>query len=270
MTTHDDTPIDYLLFTQYKQNLTCSKILYMWNTFAVLSQVVEQTMFPVNDIWKAYKMEVWWLIFCTITILVIYDLIRRGRACSIATQFKMMISSLLNYTKPMLGIAEGLKYKDYVYMTWVILCIPFFIILSNDLLTNMVAKRKTFIDSLDDLLEQNVQVFGNDYIARTLKFEIPLTLEEERREKLVKLGHKIREYDHEKDYLMGLLDEPGTLVEKLQDSCMILGDESAESLMKYLSRITKMHQAEGLVQKMITPFCYTKEKFVFGHLADNV
>lgn len=74
-------------------------------------------------------------------------------------KLRSMVDSILLYCKPIFGIADNISPKNYLYALWVILCFPMFIIITNDLLVNMIDKKQYSLDTVDDLLRDDVQAF---------------------------------------------------------------------------------------------------------------
>lgn len=67
-TSCDYAPHDYLVLKN-EVNVKCSRTMFMWDSFVILSRIIQQNKFPVMDMWKALKIQVWITLFETIICL---------------------------------------------------------------------------------------------------------------------------------------------------------------------------------------------------------
>lgn len=158
VTTTDFVPQDYVV---YKNMANCSSTLYMWHWFVIYSITLVKLKFPIEDMWKALDIKVWYLIMITISILVLLHMLRERSRSLI-----LLFNTLLNYAKCIVGLAEMYHPKNYLYYAWLSVSFPIFLILTNDLLANMLSSDEYFVDDLDDLLQDHITVVTDHFTAR--------------------------------------------------------------------------------------------------------
>ncbi len=172
------------------------------------------------------------------------------------------------YFKPLIGIAEHLRYYSFVYILWLISVRPLTEVFRNDLCANLIAVPNRDIDNLDDLLVDNLEVYTDGpklHIWKQEEFK-ELLLNNDNLKKFSQLTKKTKALDSlmENGVWKQLLDDPNLMIDLVKKSALVEDDQSVEYFKTFLQRFISLHSGkESYIPKLITPLCYGPQfKFV--------
>jgi hypothetical protein len=160
------------------------------------------------EIWKAFDVTVWILICFDFIFIIIADKILSKNK----TYYSKSIYNIFwVYFKPLIGIAEHLRYYSFFYILWLISVSSLTEIFRNDLCANLIAVPNRDIDNLDDFLVVNLKKFRQ----------------------LVKKTKSLNSFIWSGEWKQ-LLDDPNLMINLVKKSALVEDDQLVEYFKTFL------------------------------------
>jgi hypothetical protein len=162
---------------------------------------------------------------------------------------------------------------NFVYLFWIISIFPLIEVFKNDILVNLVTKKETRIDTVEELLNLKFDhIFFHSSTLDLWDKIFPVDSQNELSISFNKMRYLGKSFSYMmQNWMLGLQDLPSHQIMKRAEKIAISTHEhNIRVTHQVMSRFTSVHMAsDQYLLTLITPFCY-KPNFSHQNLAQNM
>ena len=251
--------IDFIKETVF---YNCTRPVYMTNLINIISFNTYQPLPPIIDIWKSLDTNVWYFIISSLFVFIIINKLRDKYQYSKHKNYSVF-TYLWIYFKPLLGIHEH-RVFNYLYISWIICLIPLTEILRNKLLANLVTRPFINLHTIDDILDDRVDVYTDPYTYGQLNSTgfIKSLHNNTFNAKLLQLvRYKLKRFESPDSIQDNLkyLDHTDLIYDKMKYTVLVVDEILGDIGYPYAARIASVHSGQSYLPALITALCYAPQ-----------
>ena len=163
------------------------------------------------------------------------------------------------YLKPLLLIGESLGFCNYLYLLWVLSITPLVHILQNDLTAQMVGRDIMNVDTIDDLIDDRVEVYADYYLYSDFQSpEYYSQFEPTFQYKFKQMLQRLRQMNTQQ-LLFNVIEKQTSFYEMFKNIVVITNKVFLSTVESFISRLVPYHIGRPDLPIYLTPLCYAPD-----------